>query len=106
MKVLLDENMPVAFCEEIPTHDCHHVVSLGWAGTKNGALLALAESEDFDVFVTLDKGVAFQQPVKDRNLALIVLKQSGQGRKALSLLSDRLNRTIVESKRGDIKFVG
>ena len=45
---------------------------MGWAGTKNGALLVLAETR-FDVFVTADKRLRYQQNLKDRQLAVVFL---------------------------------
>ncbi len=46
---------------------------MGWAGIKNGQLLALAESE-FDVFITVDRNLSFQQNLPQFNIAVIVLQ--------------------------------
>ena len=46
---------------------------MGWGLLKNGELLAAAESEGFDVFLTGDKNVSYQQNLEDRRLALVVL---------------------------------
>jgi hypothetical protein len=45
---------------------------MGWAGVKNGELLKLVE-ENFDVFITSDKNLRYQQNLVDRNLAIILL---------------------------------
>ena len=45
---------------------------MGWAGIKNGKLLALAEQE-FDVFITVDRNLSFQQNLPKFNIAVIVL---------------------------------
>lgn len=45
---------------------------MGWAGVKNGALLALAQSQ-FDVFVTVDRNLSYQQDLSNFDIALIVL---------------------------------
>ena len=42
MRVVLDENMPEALAGDFVGHECNHVVRLGWAGIKNGALLAIS----------------------------------------------------------------
>jgi hypothetical protein len=45
---------------------------MGWAGLKNGALLTVAEME-FDVFLTVDRNLSFQQNLATVNIAVIVL---------------------------------
>ncbi|HET8628408.1 MAG TPA: hypothetical protein VFL91_13355 [Thermomicrobiales bacterium] len=48
------------------------MAEMGWAGTKNGALLRLAEAQ-FDAFITVDQNLPHQQRVADRSLGVIVL---------------------------------
>jgi len=45
----------------------------GFAGRKNGALLSLAESAGFEIFVTMDKGIQYEQNLTGRKIAIIVL---------------------------------
>ena len=73
MKVLIDENIDEAFPEYLPGHELHHVVELGWQGTLNGELLAKAHESGFEVFVTADKNMPYQQSMAGRSFALIVL---------------------------------
>jgi len=47
---------------------------MGWAGTKNGALLPMIEQGGFVAFVTVDKGVEFQQRVRGRSFGVIALR--------------------------------
>jgi hypothetical protein len=61
MKVLLDEGVPRGLKRFLATHDCRTVSELGLGGTKNGELLRLAEENGFDVFLTLDQGLTYQQ---------------------------------------------
>jgi hypothetical protein len=63
MKVLLDENVDVQFRHHLTGHDVHTVTYLGWKGTRNGVLIARAAASAFEVLVTIDRGVAFQQNV-------------------------------------------
>ena len=58
---------------------------MGWTGTKNGELLRQAEAE-FDVFVTTDQQLRFQQNLSGRALAIIVLLPTNQVRTVVSLL--------------------
>jgi hypothetical protein len=59
MKILLDECMPRQLKTDLAGHVTRTVVEMGWAGTKNGALLRLAETQ-FDVFLTVDRRILKQ----------------------------------------------
>jgi uncharacterized protein (DUF433 family) len=73
--VLLDENLPrsLAHTQHLPSHDCRTVVQCGWAGKGNGELLALAESV-FDVLMTLDRSVPYQQRIAGRLIAVLIVR--------------------------------
>jgi hypothetical protein len=73
MKVLLDENVDVEFRHHLPGHDVYTVTFLGWRGTRNGALIARAAVNGFEVLVTIDRGVAFQQNIGTLPLILATL---------------------------------
>jgi hypothetical protein len=57
---------------ELPGYNVKTVQDMGWSGTKNGKLLALAQ-EKFDVFLTVDKNLMFQQNIERFSIAVIVL---------------------------------
>jgi len=65
--MLLDECMDRRVANEIEGHEVVTVPQAGWAGIQNGELLRLAQAQ-FDVFVTVDRNLSFQQPL--RNLPL------------------------------------
>lgn len=73
MKLLLDENLPHELRHHLVGHDVFTVSYLGWSGTKNGALLARAAQDGFDVFVTMDNGVAYQQNPASLPLSVVIL---------------------------------
>jgi hypothetical protein len=73
MKVLLDENLPRALRHELVGHDVFTVSYMGWSSTKNGALLARAAQHGFQVFVTMDNGVAYQQNPATLQLSVVIL---------------------------------
>jgi hypothetical protein len=73
MKVLLDENLPHALRQELPGHDVFTVTYMRWSGKKNGELLALAASQGFDVVLTMDSGIRYQQNVGKLPVTVIVL---------------------------------
>ena len=73
MKVLIDENLPRKLAGHLKGHACRTVAESGWAGKKNGELLSLAEPE-FDVLLTLDKNIPYQQDLKLGRIAILIVR--------------------------------
>ena len=65
MKILLDECTPRLLKRLLSEFEISTVQDMGWTGVTNGALLAMAEAE-FDVFVTTDKNLRYQQNLTGR----------------------------------------
>jgi predicted nuclease of predicted toxin-antitoxin system len=72
MKLLLDECAPKRLKNDFPGHDIQTVDDVGLKGLKNGELLPAA-AEQFDVLITVDRWMQFQQNLLQLNLALVVL---------------------------------
>jgi hypothetical protein len=70
--MLLDECLPRRLARSLPGHDVRTVSDMGWNGFENGELLRRAERE-FDVFVTVDRNLSFQQDVNRFAIAVLVL---------------------------------
>ncbi|GEO10664.1 DUF5615 family PIN-like protein [Segetibacter aerophilus] len=74
MKILLDENLPVSLKNDFGLrHQVFTVRDRGWLGIKNGALMKLVEANDFEVFVTTDTNLQFQQNVLKFSFIIVVL---------------------------------
>ena len=73
MKVLLDENLDHRLRKLLGAHDVYTVDYMGWAGLRNGELLRIAEANGFEVFLTGDKNVAYQQNLAGRRMAVVTL---------------------------------
>ena len=73
MKVFLDENLDHALRTLLGPHDVVTVTYMGWAGLKNGELLRAAEDNEFDVLLTGDQTLAFEQSLTERRLAIVAL---------------------------------
>jgi predicted nuclease of predicted toxin-antitoxin system len=74
VRVLLDENLPRRLAPYLAgDHDIQTVQSKGWTGKRNGELLRLAES-DFDVFLTMDRGLEYQQNLSSFILAIVLIR--------------------------------
>ncbi len=72
MHILLDESLPKELQSEIPGHDIRTVVEMGWSSLKNGDLLARSAGK-FDVFLTADQNLRYQQNLSTLPVAVIVL---------------------------------
>ena len=72
MRVLLDECVPRKLGRHLAGHAVRHVTTMGWATIKNGRLLALAEPH-FDVFITMDRNLSFQQHLPRFRMAVLVI---------------------------------
>jgi len=105
LRVLLDESIPeklrLAFS---PSFDVQTVRYQGWAGLKNGKLLRAAEA-DFDILVTVDKGLRHQQNVGEREIAVIVLETGGTTYADLLPLVADAERAFRRSKPGAVIVV-
>ena len=75
MKILLDECVPKALKSSLSVdgHKCTTVPEAGFAGSTNGELLKLAES-NFEVFITLDKGIQHQQNLAGSEIAVLLIR--------------------------------
>jgi predicted nuclease of predicted toxin-antitoxin system len=72
MRILLDESLPRDLAGLLPGHEVTTVRATGWSGIKNGRILALAAGQ-FDVFVTADRNIEFQQNIATLPIAVVVL---------------------------------
>ena len=73
MKLLIDQNVSARLARLLTGHDATHASTMGWAELTNGDLLTAAEADGFEVFVTADKNIYYQQNLTGRRIALVVL---------------------------------
>ena len=73
MRALLDENMPGKLRAALSEHDVATVQYIGLGGLKNGELLNAAEAGGFDVLVTGDKSMEYEQTIAGRKIAVVAL---------------------------------
>ena len=73
MKVLLDENLDHALRKLLGPHEVVTVTFMGWMGVQNGALLRAAEESGFDVLLTGDRTLGYEQNLTGRRLAIVAL---------------------------------
>ncbi len=94
MKVLVDECVPLKLVRPLTGHTFATAQQKGWGGFKNGRLLALAESE-FDLFLTSDRNLQYQQNLKGRKIAVLLLSTNHWPtlKKQVSLVQAALDKT-------------
>lgn len=73
MRVFFDECVPHPLCKLLEAHEIKTAQDMGWRRMKNGELIRRVESSGFEVFVTSDKNLRYQQNLQDRKIALLVL---------------------------------
>ena len=105
MKVLLDECVPRKVKRELTDHEVLTVTEHGWSGVKNGDLLALAEAE-FDVFITVDQNLKYQQNLKAFNIGIILLVVRNNRLKTLLPLMPEVKAALENIRAGDFIHVG
>jgi predicted nuclease of predicted toxin-antitoxin system len=101
MRVLLDECLPRKLKSDLPGHIVTTVPEMGWAGAKNGALLLLAAGA-FDVFVTADQNVEYQQNLRATELAVVVLAAPNNRLDTRRALMPRVTAVLATIQAGDL----
>jgi hypothetical protein len=71
--VLFDHGTPKGLAHALSTHTIHTAQSKGWGTLSNGALLDAAEEAGFDVLLTTDRRIRYQQNLQARRIAVVVL---------------------------------
>ncbi|MGA7080108.1 MAG: DUF5615 family PIN-like protein [Terriglobales bacterium] len=93
MKILLDECLPRKLKDHFVGHECQTVPEALLGGRKNGELLEFGEHEGFEIFLTMDKGLEYQQNLADRQIRVIVFRaQSNRLADLLPLVDACLER--------------
>jgi len=102
--VLLDECLDWRLARDLKPHRVSTVAKAGWSGLKNGVLLRHAAAE-FDVFVTVDRNLSFQQKLIDFDIAVLVLQAPSNRLSALLPLAPKLVSAIATAKPGHVVFI-
>lgn len=73
MRILFDQGTPVQIGESLSAHSVRTAREQGWSTLANGELLRVAEEAGFDLFLTTDKNLRYQQNLSKRKIAIVVL---------------------------------
>ena len=96
----LDECVNPQVKAAFPGHDVKTVNEMRWQGTTNGRLLTLAEANGFEVFVTVDHNISYQQNIAMRRLGFIVVRVKSNNVRAYRPLFAELNRAAGTVEQG------
>ncbi len=105
MKLILDECLPRRLLRDLSDHSATTVPRQGWAGITNGALLEHIEPE-FDVFLTMDSNIVYQQNTDQLQVCLIVLHGPNSRYETLQPLLPQIREAIEQAKPGSIIHIG
>jgi len=103
-RVLLDENLPVRLAAFLTGHAVATVKDMRWLGTKNGKLIALAES-GFDVLLTLDKGMKHQNDLRSSRLGFLMVRSPSNRLGDLLILVPAILRGLEDVHPGQVIVV-
>jgi len=99
MKVLFDQGTPVPLRRHLEEHNVATAAEMGWSQLTNGELLAAATEADFEVFVTTDQNLRYQQNLKNRTIAIVVLMSASWPR--IEKKVDEIAQAINTLGKGD-----
>lgn len=105
MRILLDECVDWRLSRDVIGHDVKTARQMGWATIKNGELLALA-AQQFDVFVTVDRNLSFQQNLASFPIAVFVLRARTNRLADLRPLIPTLLAALPTSQPGVARVIG
>jgi hypothetical protein len=105
MKILIDECLPKKLKREFPEHDVSTVPENGWQGKKNGDLLKLMV-EEFDVFITIDGNLSYQQQLSEYDIAFVVLRSKTSRLEDLQPLMPEVKVKLETIQAGEVVIVG
>ena len=107
MKILIDECLPAALTGNLSAlgHECQTVRQTGFGSKRNGELLALAEGR-WDVLLTSDRNIKYQQSMTGRRISILILCAKSNRMKDLLPLMPACAQALLSIQSGSILEVG
>ena len=103
MRVLFDQGTPVPLRRSLPGHVVETAYERGWQLLTNGALLDAAEAAGFELLVTTDQGLRYQQDLAKRRIRILVLKTASWPK--MRKHAETVARTIDDLAPGEYREV-
>lgn len=105
MRVLLDESLPRPLAALLVGHEARTVAQVGWRGLENGTLLSQA-AESFEVVLTADQSIEFQQNLEALPVAVVVLVAESNRIESLAPLVPKILETLESLQPKTLVRVG
>lgn len=99
MKILFDQGTPAPLRKHLAGHEVSTAFELGWSKLANGALIDAAEKAGFEVFITTDQNLRYQQNLRERKLAIIVLL--GTSWPKIQLRLEAIHKAVADVPMGN-----
>ena len=103
MKILFDQGTPVPLRRYLPGHSIDTAYERGWSQLTNGDLLTIAEQENYDVMITTDRNLCYQQNLSGRQIAIVVLLSTSWPR--IQLQTDHIKALVDGMQPGSYEEV-
>jgi predicted nuclease of predicted toxin-antitoxin system len=104
MKLLLDECTPKRLVRDFAQYEVHTVEQAGLKGLQNGALLRAASTR-YDVLITVDKNIPFQQKITTHSIAIIILSSRSNRYPELKMLAPQVLEGLLKIKPGEVLII-
>ncbi|MBX3288998.1 MAG: hypothetical protein KF855_06590 [Acidobacteria bacterium] len=99
MKILFDQGTPVPLRKALAEHSVETAFERGWQTLENGELLAKAESGHYEILITTDQNLRYQQDLSERHIAIVVLLSTSWPR--ISKHTETIRKIVSETLPGD-----
>jgi hypothetical protein len=103
MKVLFDQGVPVPLRRLLAEHQIETAYERGWSQLENGELLVAAERDGYELLITTDQNLKYQQNLAGRSLAILVLGSTSWPR--IQRKIDEIRAAIAKTKPGGYEEV-
>lgn len=99
MKILFDQGTPVPLRRYLTNHEVSTAYIEGWSQLENGELLQAAEDAEFQIFVTTDQNLRYQQNLETRTISIVVLLSTSWPK--IRQQTDEIQKIIGQITKGD-----
>ena len=105
MKILLDECLPVSLKTLLPGMEVFTTEEMGWTSLENGNLIKAAIEKNFDLLLTVDKKLEYQQNIKTYNITIVVFDVVRNKIEFISPLLSKLTENLNSFEKGKVYYI-
>jgi len=105
MKVLLDECVTKKMKSYLKDFEIYTVSEMGWSGVKNGKLISLCVMNHFDILLTIDKNMTYQQNLEKHPITIVVLNSLTSKLEELKLFIPSFSKQIYHFEKSKVYLI-